>query len=196
MKKGLCEIVFLLDMTGSMQPLKNDAIGGFNSFIEGQKKVPGQATVTLILFNSDETVKPFESMDINTVPLLTDKVYKPNGMTPLLDAMGFAIDEVGKRLEAVPEVDRPEKVMFAVMTDGEENYSHMFTLKQIYEKVKHQTDVYKWEFAFLGANIDAFAEANKLGISACNAATFVYSKQGFDKAYDKLKCVTTGYRMS
>lgn len=196
MKKGLCEIVFLLDMTGSMQRLKADVIGGFNQFIIDQKKVKGEAVVTLILFNSEEVTTLFDHLDINTVRELNVEDYKPAGMTPLLDTMGNAIDSLGERLRNTPESDRPEKVMFVVMTDGEENYSRIFSLKQIYEKVKHQRDNYKWEFAFLGANIDAFAEATKLGINLANAATFTYSPDGIKNSYRNIHNITTSYRCS
>lgn len=120
MKQGLTEIVVILDRSGSMESIRDDAIGGFNAFMESQKAVAGEATSTLVQFNTTlETVH--ENVPLQDMPLLDSKTYVPGGGTALLDAVGLTVDRVGKRLAVTPEDKRPEKVMVAILTDGEEN---------------------------------------------------------------------------
>lgn len=175
MKEGLTEMVLVLDKSGSMGSTKKDVIGGLNTFIEEQKKVPGEATFTLVQFDSKMELK-FLNKNIKDIPTLTEDDYKPNGTTALLESTIKTIDEVGARLAALKEEDRPEKVIFAIMTDGEENSSGAeFTKELLAEKIKHQTDVYKWTFLFLGANIDVFADAKSYNIPLANSMSYTSS---------------------
>ena len=198
MKKGHSEIVFLLDMTGSMANLVKDTVGGFNTFISEQKKQPGTAELTLAVFNSDIYKKLIDRSDIQSVKEITQSDYIPNGMTPLLDAVGNTIDSVGERLFMTQDSERPENVIFVIMTDGEENYSKKFSFQQIAEKVKHQQDAYNWKFIFMGANIDSFASASSIGIkydpSFNNVANFVADSRGVGSSYSTISCSTSSYR--
>lgn len=199
MKKDLTDINFLLDMTGSMMPRRGDAIGGFNQFINEQKGIPGEATMSFYVFNSDIGLKPvFENKNIKEVVDIGEKDYFPNGMTPLLDSLGEVIEKIGKRLEATPESDRPGKVLVGVMTDGEENFSKKYDLKKVAEMVKHQQEKYNWLFVFLGANIDSFANAADLGIKYdikyMNVANYQDSARGVSDAYHGLNSTVTAYR--
>lgn len=163
MKKDLTEIVCILDMSGSMASTREDAIGGFNNFIEEQKKLPGECNVTVVFFNSSEYKKWADGKPLKSIPKLGQE-YQPNAMTPLLDAVGKTINDVGARLAATAEKDRPERVLVIIITDGQENVSKEFTKKQVKEMVKHQEEKYFWKFLFLGENMDAFAEAGGMGI--------------------------------
>lgn len=177
MKKGLSELIFILDRSGSMSSLKYDVIGGFNSLIEKQKQEEGEAYVSTILFDTN-IEKLHDHIDIKEITPMTIDEYEPMGMTALLDAIGITIDSAGKRLSETPEDERPEKVIIAITTDGEENSSREYTKAQIKEKIEHQQNKYSWTFIFLGANMDAIDEAVNLGIDANFASTWTTSAAG------------------
>lgn len=171
MKKGLCEIVCVVDRSGSMGSIREDAIGSFNTFLEAQQKQPGEATMTYTQF--DDVYEVVHSgKAIKDVPKLTGETFVPRGGTALLDAVGRTIDEVGERLSRMPEDQRPEKVIFAVLTDGGENQSQKYTRIQVNQKISHQRDTYKWEFVFLAAGPDAFAEAMAMGFQATMVTSY------------------------
>ena len=171
------EIAFILDRSGSMECCQDAAIEGFNQFLTEQQKTEGLAKLTLALFD-DEYLVPVSSVPVQEVVPLTHETYQPRNCTALLDAIGKTIDDLGQRLAALPEKDRPGQVIVAVLTDGLENASQRFTWKQVAGKIKHQTDIYKWVFLFLGANQDAIATAANLSITANNAANFVADAAG------------------
>jgi hypothetical protein len=144
-------ILFLLDRSGSMGAIKSAVIEGFNAFITSQREVDGTADFTLIQFD-DKYEAVFKDVDLSEVPMLTDYNFIPRGMTALLDAMGRAIDELGGTLRSKKEADRPEKVIVAVLTDGQENASVKFTQKEVRKRIEHQQSFYNWEFMFLSAD--------------------------------------------
>ncbi len=177
MDKHLTEILYILDRSGSMQPLAEAAIQGFNDFLAEQQDLPGMARLTLVLF--DDTYEcPLVSLPASEVTPLTPRNYTIGGSTALLDAMGIAIDELGLRLSQAPEPRRPGTVLVVVFTDGHENASTRFTWTQIQEKIRHQSEVYRWQFLFLGANQDAIATASQMGIAQANAASWVADSVG------------------
>lgn len=187
----LTEIICIIDVSGSMNSIVNDAIGGFNSFIEAQKKVKGEAKVSLVLFNN--LVMPvYSEVDIRDVKELTKATYQPVGATALLDAVGKTVDEVGERLNKSKK--KPDKVVVAILTDGEENASTQFTLYDIREKITHQTNKYSWEFIFLAANQDAFLAGRKLNVPLCNTFSFDATSKGVSVAYNSLSDCVTRYR--
>lgn len=167
MKKDLTDIVVLLDRSGSMSPIAADTIGGLNSFIEQQKALPGEGFFTCIQFDDQyETLVPRTNLrDLGAIPAGS---YLPRGTTALLDSLNRLITETGVRLSQTPESERPEYVIFVVITDGAENASQKTTLPQLSKMINHQTDVYKWKFVFLGANIDAFATGASMGMQGFN----------------------------
>src|SRR5262249_17255978 len=171
------EIAFVLDRSGSMECCRQAAIDGFNHFLIEQQTTEGRAKLTLVLFD-DEYLVPVSSVPVQEVVPLNDKTYQPRNSTALLDAIGQTIDDLGQRLATLAEHDRPGQVIVAILTDGLENASQRFTWKQIAAKIKHQTDVYKWVFLFLGANQDAIATAANLSITANNAASYVADAPG------------------
>lgn len=177
MKKNYTEIAFILDRSGSMESCQDAAIEGFNRFLHEQQKAEGLAKLTLILFD-DEYLVPVQSVPVQEVLPLTSKSYVPRNSTALLDAIGRTVEEIGGRLAAISEKDRPAQVIVTILTDGEENASRHYAWKDIAEKIKHQTDAYKWTFLFLGANQDAIATAAQISIAAANAATYTADAAG------------------
>ncbi len=175
-------IVTILDRSGSMESIKSDAIGGFNSFIATQKETEGTADATLVLFD-DQYELIFDTIPIRTVRPLTEKTFVPRGMTALHDAIGKTIDDLGVKLSQMPEQDRPEKVIIAILTDGMENTSVKYSQKQIKKMIKHQQKVYSWEFLFLAANQDAFSGAESIGISRDFAVQFDADERGTELAF-------------
>ena len=170
--KDATHIAVLLDRSGSMGDIKDDAIGGFNCFLKEQKAAGANATLTLVQFDTESTDVVHESMPILEVPDLNHQTFQPRGGTPLLDALGQTIDSTGRALAAIPEANRPNKVVFVVITDGQENSSHQHTKASVKERIDHQSSRYNWQFVFLGANQDAFDEAGAVGIAMGNAANF------------------------
>ena len=174
MNAKLTDITLVVDRSGSMNQVREDAEGGVNEFIESQANEPGDALLTLIQFDTE-----YEFLH-KGIPAQQVPKYKlrPRGMTALLDAVGRAIHETGERLSQMNESDRPGLVVFVIMTDGYENSSVEFTKTQIRNLIEHQQTKYSWQFTFLGADQDAFAEAAALGIVATGAAAFAKAKVG------------------
>lgn len=157
--KDKTELVLVVDRSGSMSSIKEDAEGGINSFIDEQKKATGQASLTLCQFDTDyEFVHKGE--DIKNVGYYT---LVPRGCTALNDAIGRTINEVGAKLAALPEHERPALVMFLVVTDGLENSSQEFTGEKVKEMIHHQRDKYSWNFTFLGTEESSIGTARDLG---------------------------------
>lgn len=183
------EIAFILDRSGSMESMTNAAISGFNEFLKAQQATvdddgqPIPATFTLILFDH-EYLAVHNRQDIQTALPLTLETYVPRGNTALLDAIGRTIDSIGNELAAIPEADRPAKVIIAILTDGEENASRLYSMSDINQRITHQTEKYQWEFMFLGANQDAIATAAQMGIHAHHAATFTTDVDDFYASND------------
>jgi len=181
MKDGLTEIVAILDKSGSMEHLTHDTIGGYNAFIKEQKAVPGEAVLSTVLFSTGAETVLHDRVSIKKVKSITAKEYSAGGNTALLDAMGRAIDHIGKVLDRTPEEEKPSKVIFFIITDGEENSSMEYSYDRVKRMVELQRNVYNWEFLFMGANIDAFSAAESLGIRRDRAFNYsqneVYSVQ-------------------
>lgn len=168
MNGNLTDITLVVDRSGSMHSVREDAEGGINAFVEQQAAETGDALLTLLQFDTE-----YELVH-NGVPVSQVPTYQlvPRGGTALLDAVGRGIVETGERLAALPESERPGLVVFVVMTDGHENSSREFTRDRIREMIRHQQEKYAWQFTFLGADQDAFAEGGGLGIKAGGIAGF------------------------
>lgn len=193
MKENLTEIVFILDRSGSMDSLTNDTIGGFNTFIETQKKEDGEALLTTILFDDKYEIL-HDGVNLKDVTPLTTKEYFARGMTALLDAIGKTINTVGERLDKTEEDKKPSKVIFVITTDGQENSSREFTQSKIKEMIECQTNTYKWQFMFLGANIDAVSTAVSFGISGQFASNYTANAVGTDVLYTTLSKSVSNFR--
>ena len=195
MKKGLTELVFILDRSGSMQGLEADTIGGFNSMIEKQKKEEGEAYVSAVLFD-DRMEVLYDRVELQKVEPMTDRQYYVRGCTALLDALGGAIHHIGNVHKYAREEDVPEKTIFVITTDGMENASRTYSLDRVRRMVERQQKKYHWEFLFLGANIDAIAEASRFGIHASRAANYVHDSAGTRLNFDVLSKAISGARAS
>lgn len=182
MKQDLTELVFILDMSGSMSHLTSDTIGGYNSLLEEQKKQEGDALVTTILFD-DRYIVLHDRVPLKDVKPLTDKEYRPLGCTAMLDAVGKTINSVGTNLANTPEDERAGTVMVTIITDGMENASKEYSWQSVQDMIKHQREKYNWIFSFIGANIDVQKVSGNLGIDGRLAKCYTASKAGTDSVY-------------
>ena len=193
MKKGLTEVVFILDRSGSMAGLEKDTIGGFNAMLEKQRRGEGQALISTVLF-SNESAVIHDRVDAREVPPLTDREYFVCGCTALLDAVGGAIRHIGNVHKYAREEDRPERTLFVITTDGMENASRHYDLRRVRAMIERQKARYGWEFLFLGANIDAVDTAARLGIDADRAANFHCDAQGTQLNYEAVSDAVSAVR--
>ena len=193
MKKGLTELVFILDRSGSMAGLERDTIGGFNAMIEKQKREAGEALVSTVLFDSECSVI-HDREDIAALEPLTEKEYFVRGCTALLDAIGGAIHHIGNVHKYARKEDVPEKTLFIITTDGMENASRRYTYDQVRRMIERQKNRYGWEFLFLGANIDAATEAKRFGIDEAMAANYHCDEVGTALNYEVISEAITSVR--
>jgi uncharacterized protein YegL len=174
------EIIFLIDKSGSMARLTSDTIEGFNGFVESQKD-DTKTTLTTVLFDTSWKIL-HDGIDVYEVSQMTTKDYIAGGGTAMLDAIGETINRVQDRHDELG-AEKPEKVLFVITTDGEENSSRKFTKNQIEKMIKHQTNGHGWEFIFLGANMDAVTVATNIGISYDRAVSYDWTSMGTDALY-------------
>lgn len=177
MKTNHTDITIVLDRSGSMASVVDDTIGGFNRFLDDQRKAPGTAVITLHQFD-DQFETPMKAQDVKSAPQLTARTFVPRGMTALLDAIGRAIGDTGARLQSLDENERAAKVVFVIITDGHENASHEYNHARVFEMIEHQRSRYNWEFVFIGANQDAIKVASKLGMPIGNAINYAANAVG------------------
>lgn len=202
MKEGLTEIVVVVDKSGSMESIRKDTIGGFNAFLKSQKEIEGEATITLVLFDTAYNVI-YQSINIQTAAELTEKTYIPNGGTALYDAFGQAMKMTKKRIESLPEEEKPSKIFFAVLTDGEENSSKIvnkegqrkYTKESIFEKV-NQLQKGNYIFIYLGANQDAMQVGTGMGFYANNTVSYSADSRGMSASMDSMSNYSKSYRVS
>lgn len=185
MKKGLTEMVFILDRSGSMCGLEKDTIGGFNSMIKQQKQAEGSAVVSTVLFD-DEIKVLHDRVAIDKIREMTDEDYFTCGCTALLDAVGGAIHHIGNIHKYARNDDVPEKTIFVIITDGLENSSRRYNLAKVKKMISRQKEKYGWEFLFVGANIDAVHTAGAMGIQEDNAVDYVADSEGTEVVYSVL----------
>lgn len=195
MQSNLTHISFILDRSGSMETLRDDAIGGFNAFLEEQQQEPGMATLTLVQF---DTANPYEVVHhfrpIQEVPKLTRETFVPRGGTPLLDALGRGINDLDQRLALVPPHLRPGKVVLAVLTDGEENSSTEFKKAQIASMIQERVANSGWQIVYLSSDINAFHDAGELGVLHYSSARFAKSPEGAKMMFAKFSSSLKKFR--
>lgn len=185
MKKNLTEIIFILDRSGSMQGLEKDTIGGFNSLIEKQKKIEGDALISTVLFANKSKVI-HDRVDVKDVKPMTENNYITGGCTALLDAIGNAIHHISNIHKYARKEDVPEHTIFVITTDGMENASRTYTYPKVKKLIENQKEKYGWEFMFLGANIDAVNVASYMGIDGSRAVNFNCDSEGTELNYEVL----------
>ena len=195
MRKGLTEIVLILDRSGSMSGLEADTIGGFNSMIAKQKKEDGEAYVSTVLFD-DQCEVLHDRVPMDKVPVMTDEEYYVRGCTALLDAVGGAIHHIANVHKYARDEDRPEKTLFVITTDGMENASKRYSYEKVQAMIKKEQEKYGWEFIFIGANIDAVQEAKRFGIRKERAVNYVHDEMGTEAVYRSVSKAVCAMRMA
>lgn len=175
MKKGLTEMVFILDRSGSMAGLESDTIGGFNAMVARQKREPGEALISTVLFSTDHRVI-HDRVNVQNVAPLTERDYTAGGCTALIDAIGRAIHHISNVHKYIRQEDVPEHTVFVITTDGMENASRCYSSEQVKAMIQRKQEE-GWQFLFLGANIDAVETAGRFGIREEQAVN--YHADGF-----------------
>ena len=191
-KDLVTEIVCIIDKSGSMHSIKNDAIGGFNTFIGEQKKLEGKANVSLVLFNTEYS-PVYYNKPLNDVEALNESTFKPAGGTALLDAIGRTLNELMTKEGS--EI-APDKYLVVILTDGEENSSREYTNEAIKKIIEDLRTKGNWEFVYLGANQDAFRVAGGMGISVSNSMNFIADSEDTKILYRKMSKMSASYRSS
>ena len=185
MKKNFTEIVFVLDESGSMEDLRSDTVGGFNSLIGKQKNEEGDAVVSAVLFSTESHVL-YDRVPLENIGRMTEKDYCPNGGTALLDAVGDAVRHIRNIHKYARPDDVPEHTLFIVTTDGMENSSRKYTAKKVKSMITEQQEKYGWEFVFLGANIDSAETAESIGIAPASAVDCFADSVGCTVQYETI----------
>ncbi len=195
MKSDSTHITVILDRTGSMESIRDDTIGGFNAFLAAQKAEPGEATLTLVQFDSQDPFEVIHSFaPLDAIPELTRKVFVPRAATPLLDALGRGINDTEQRIAALPEEARPSQVVIAVITDGEENASQEFRKDQVEKLIRARTEQDDWQFVFLSADLASIGDAMDLGIARGSCFAFQQDAAGTANAWSALSGGVSDYR--
>ena len=176
------ELVFILDMSGSMEHLTDDTIGGFNSILKEQSGKEGEVMVTTYLFNNSSRMI-HDRAPIAEVKPMTRNEYRASGCTALVDALGEAIHHIDGIHRYARKEDVPEHTVFVITTDGMENASHRYSANEVKQMIQHEKEKYGWEFIFLAANIDAVQSAARYGIDAEMAVDYVPDAGGTQMAY-------------
>jgi len=189
MDQNYVDITLVIDRSGSMNAIRDDAEGGINAFIKDQAKNQGKCTLTLVDFDTDYRII-HNGVDIK---LVGEYRLEPNGFTALLDAVGQAITSTGSRLAKMSDSEKPALVICMIVTDGAENSSKEYKVEQIQKMISHQREVYKWQFSFLGVGESVFEDAEKLGIDAAGIAS--YSTDKSSELYDAMSSKVTRMRM-
>ena len=184
MKKGLTELVAILDMSGSMAGYVNDTIGGYNGVLKKQQDEGHDVLVTTYVFNHDKTML-HDRVPVAEVAPLTEEQYRPRSNTALMDAMGDAIRHIEKVHHYIREEDVPEHTMFFITTDGYENSSRKYTSDEIKKLVSAKQEE-GWEFIYLAADIDAVETSANYGIRRERAVNFRKDRRGFGRAYESV----------
>ena len=195
MKKGLTELVFILDRSGSMSGLEADTIGGYNAMLERQKNECGDAIITTVLFDDNYELL-HDRINLRGIAPITDKEYFVRGSTALLDAVGKTINKIGNVQKHTGDDERAEHVMFVITTDGMENASREFSYEKVRHMIERQKSKYGWEFIFLGANIDAIATAERFGISKERATNYNADSKGTLLNYEVISDTVSCFRAS
>lgn len=193
MKKGLTELVFILDKSGSMGGLEKDTIGGYNAMLEKQKAVEGDAFITTVLFDNGYELL-HDRIDIRAVNPISEREYQVGGSTALIDAIGKTIRKIAAVQKNTAEAYRAEKVLFVIITDGEENASREYSAEQVKAMTHRQKSDCGWEFIFLGANIDAVETAAHFGIAPDRAQSFHSDSAGTALNYKVVAQAVASFR--
>ena len=175
--KSYMHVALVLDASGSMGSLRTTTVRSLKKFFGGLKSEEDKTLLDVWQFD-DEVKHLADSVDLNAGAPKTLENYTIGGCTALYDAICTGIDELGRKFAAMPEADRPDGVIFAILTDGFENASRLFTRADVRNRIEHQSTRYSWEFRFLAANQDAITTGRDFGLAAESCATFEASDEG------------------
>lgn len=190
---NLTAIAVVLDRSGSMSNVREATVGGLNTFFRTQRETVGDVRLTLVQFDDLYEVKA-DFVDLKTFPDLTQEDFVPRGWTALLDGIGKTVHDLGVRFAGMTEEERPGKVIVVVQTDGGENASREFNIKQIQDLIKEQTTKYAWEFVFLGANQDAIATGTGMGFAAASSMSYNSNPLSTGKTFQVVGSVVSNTR--
>jgi Mg-chelatase subunit ChlD len=179
--KDATEIVLILDESGSMAPLTTDTIGSVNKFVAEQASNEGEANIEIVTFSTSFKVIRNRT-NVKVCEPITTADYNPGGGTALVDTLVNRIDRLGDELAALKEHQRPNKVIFVILTDGQENSSSK-PMSEATSRIKKQTEQFKWTFLYLGAGPEAFDQSAKLGIWASHTAQYGHTSGGTMSAF-------------
>ena len=193
MKKGLTELVFILDKSGSMSGLEADTIGGYNSMLAKQQAIEGECHITTVLFDNNYELL-HDRIDLKAVSAITEKEYQVGGSTALLDAIGRTIHKIGNAQKHTADDYCAEKVMFVIITDGEENASREYTAEKVKALIEQKKTKYGWEFIFLGANVDAVQTAGQFGIAPERAVDYLADSEGTELNFKVMGAAVETFR--
>jgi hypothetical protein len=194
MNNEYTHMAVILDRTGSMESIRDDTIGGFNTFLEQQQAESGKATLTLVQFDSQD---PYEELykftPVKEISPLTRETYVPRASTPLLDAMGRGINDLEKSVTDLPDSKRPSRIVMIIITDGQENASREFRKDQI-EKMIREKQEKDWQFVFLSADLAAIDDALSTGVQAASTMSFDKSTKGTRSVWESVSLRVSDYR--
>ena len=168
------DLFMIIDRSGSMGSVVNDAIGGYNTFLNEQKKIEGEAIANLLLFDH-EMLMIKENVPLSELPELDTRTYIPRGSTSLFDAIALAVGKIKEKYKDTISSEIPA-ILFMILTDGEENSSREVRTIERMKEIITECRGYGWEFIFVAADQDAFTTATSMGMSAGN--TMNYSTKG------------------
>lgn len=193
--KKRTELVFIVDRSGSMAGLEEDTIGGYNSVLQKQQSAEGECTITTVLFDHQYELL-HDRIPVEAVSMLTEREYDVRGSTALLDAVGKSIEKIDAVQKSLHESYRADHVLFVMITDGYENASCEYSVRQIRKMIEYKTKEFGWEFLFLGANIDAVKTAAHYGIAKSRAQTFHHDATGIKISYEAVGDALLEFRLN
>jgi hypothetical protein len=182
-------INFVLDKSGSMEEIREATIAGFNQFLLDQQQEGGSAAMTLTLFDTHfKTV--VSGLPLAEVRPLDGRTYAPGGMTALYDAIARTMTITDQYVAA----NKPDQVLFVIMTDGQENSSREFDRQRIMEMIEDRQRTADYEFIYLGANQDAYSVGDGMGIRGGRTLDYAASPAEALKTMDKLSWNVKAHR--
>jgi len=192
MSKNYTHLAVIGDRSGSMFGIIKDAIGGFNSFLKDQQEADGRATMTMALFDHEYTLI-HDMVNVKDVEPMTEETWSPRGATALLDAVGKTISDVSDKISDMKKKKRPERVLVAIITDGQENSSKEFNKETVANLIESK-EKEDWQFLFIAADMAAISDAGSWGIKDNNAVFYNNTSEGNKSMYVSLSSVTSHYR--